>query len=60
MLVGSASVEENGDDSLSYISVSEVEVLASGFASDGMGGISTMELCQTLFTLLYHVIQQRE
>jgi hypothetical protein len=41
-----------------YLGQTEVELLAAGFASDGLGGINTLELCQTLFTLLYNVVKQ--
>lgn len=43
-----------------YLGQAEVEMLASGFASNGRGGVSTTELCQTLFQLLYHIIKRRE
>lgn len=43
-----------------YLGQAEVEMLASGFASNGRGGVSTAELCQTLFQLLYHIIKRRE
>lgn len=38
----------------------EVEILASGFGSDGRGSINVPELCETVHTLVYDIMGQKE
>jgi len=38
----------------------EVEILASGFGSDGRGSINVPELCETVHTLVYDILGQKE
>ena len=37
----------------------EVEILASGFGSDGRGSINVPELCETVHTLVYNIMGQK-
>ncbi len=38
------------------ISIPEIEMLASGFASDGEGGIDVKEFCEMIHSLLYNIL----
>ncbi len=42
-----------------YLSPKEIQILASGFASDGKGGISGQEFVDAIHCLLYDVTSKR-
>eukprot|EP01034_Spumella_vulgaris_P022749 gene22749-28907_t len=58
--VGFVSCAQLGDalSSVGIVSMAprEIEVLATGFASDGKGGINATEFCEMVQTLLYNLI----
>eukprot|EP01038_Epipyxis_sp_PR26KG_P004635 gene4635-6514_t len=40
------------------MSAAEIEILASGFASDGKGGVDVKEFCQTVNSVIYNVMNE--